>query len=126
MNLYGSHTQFYDKFNIHHNIAELLEYLWQVPSHHKAWIRVAQIHEKGVYVNFLNFLINDSILLLDESLNKIPELKTMETEMAEWEQRPSQERQEIFVNNILHCPCFEDKTFFKEGGNVMNINNINV
>ncbi|KVH92670.1 Ubiquitin conjugation factor E4, core [Cynara cardunculus var. scolymus] len=26
----GSHTQFYDKFNIRHNIAELLEYLWQI------------------------------------------------------------------------------------------------
>lgn len=93
----GSHTQFYDKFNIRHNIAELLEYLWQVPSHHNAWIKVAKIHEKGVYLNFLNFLINDSIFLLDESLNKIPELKTLEAEMAnsaEWEQRPPQERQE--------------------------------
>lgn len=93
----GSHTQFYDKFNIRHNIAELLEYLWQVPSHHNAWIKVAQTHEKGVYLNFLNFLINDSIFLLDESLNKIPELKTLEAEMAnsaEWEQRPPQERQE--------------------------------
>ncbi|XP_010497124.1 PREDICTED: probable ubiquitin conjugation factor E4 [Camelina sativa] len=36
----GSHTQFYDKFNIRHNIAELLEYLWQVPSHRNAWRRV--------------------------------------------------------------------------------------
>lgn len=93
----GSHTQFYDKFNIRHNIAELLEYLWQVPSHHNAWIKVAKMHEKGVYLNFLNFLINDSIFLLDESLNMIPELKTLEAEMAnsaEWEQRPPQERQE--------------------------------
>ena len=48
-------------------------------------------------MNFLNFLINDSIFLLDESLNKIPELKTLEAEMAnstEWERRPPQERQE--------------------------------
>ncbi|CAH1450793.1 unnamed protein product [Lactuca virosa] len=82
----GSHTQFYDKFNIRHNIAELLEYLWQVP--------IAKEEEKGVY---LNFLINDSIFLLDESLNKILELKELEAEMAnttEWEQRSAQERQE--------------------------------
>lgn len=48
-------------------------------------------------MNFLNFLINDSIYLLDESLNKILELKELEAEMsnaAEWEQRPAQERQE--------------------------------
>ncbi|KAL0450500.1 UNVERIFIED_CONTAM: putative ubiquitin conjugation factor E4 [Sesamum latifolium] len=83
----GSHTQFYDKFNIRHNIAELLEYLWQI----------AKEEEKGVYLNFLNFLINDSIYLLDESLNKILELKELEAEMSntvEWERRPAQERQE--------------------------------
>lgn len=93
----GSHTQFYDKFNIRHNIAELLEYLWQVPSHHNAWRQIAKEEEKGVYLNFLNFLINDSIYLLDESLNKILELKELEAEMsntAEWERRPAQERQE--------------------------------
>ncbi|KMT17300.1 hypothetical protein BVRB_2g039970 isoform A [Beta vulgaris subsp. vulgaris] len=93
----GSHTQFYDKFNIRHNIAELLEYLWQVPSHRNVWRQIAKEEEKGVYLNFLNFLINDSIYLLDESLNKILELKALEAEMSntvEWEQRPAQERQE--------------------------------
>ncbi|KAL8172346.1 hypothetical protein V2J09_024150 [Rumex salicifolius] len=93
----GSHTQFYDKFNIRHNIAELLEYLWQVPAHRNAWRHIAKAEEKGVYLNFLNFLINDSIFLLDESLNKILEIKELEAEMsntAEWERRPAQERQE--------------------------------
>ncbi|XP_073149096.1 probable ubiquitin conjugation factor E4 [Henckelia pumila] len=93
----GSHTQFYDKFNIRHNIAELLEYLWQVPSHRNVWRKIAKEEEKGVYLNFLNFLINDSIYLLDESLNKILEHKELEAEMsnaAEWERRPAQERQE--------------------------------
>lgn len=93
----GSHTQFYDKFNIRHNIAELLEYLWQVPAHRNAWTQIAKEEEKGVYLNFLNFLINDSIFLLDESLNKILEIKELEAEMsntAEWERRPAQERQE--------------------------------
>ncbi|XP_041002571.1 probable ubiquitin conjugation factor E4 [Juglans microcarpa x Juglans regia] len=93
----GAHNQFFDKFNIRHNIAELLEYLWQVPSHRNAWRKIAKEEEKGVYLTFLNFLINDSIYLLDESLNKILELKELEAEMSnttEWEQRPAQERQE--------------------------------
>ncbi|CAL9770215.1 unnamed protein product [Musa acuminata subsp. burmannicoides] len=93
----GSHTQFFDKFTIRHNIAELLEYLWDVPSHRNAWRQIAREEEKGVYLNFLNFLINDSIYLLDESLNKILELKEIEAEMAnsaEWERRPAQEREE--------------------------------
>ncbi|KAK4477585.1 hypothetical protein RD792_016820 [Penstemon davidsonii] len=93
----GSHTQFYDKFNIRHNIAELLEYLWQVPSHRNVWRKIAKEEEKGVYLNFLNFLINDSIYLLDESLNKILEHKELEAEMSntvEWERRTAEERQE--------------------------------
>jgi ubiquitin conjugation factor E4 B len=93
----GSHTQFYDKFNIRHNISELLEYLWLVPSHHNAWKKIAIMEEKGSYLKFLNLLINDSIFLLDESLKKIPELKAMEAEIEnsdEWNQRPPQERQE--------------------------------
>ncbi|XP_051214801.1 probable ubiquitin conjugation factor E4 [Lolium perenne] len=93
----GSHTQFFDKFNIRHNIAELLEYLWDVPSHRNAWRQIAKEEEKGVYLNFLNFLINDSIYLLDESLNKILELKEIEAEMANtvaWNSRPVQEREE--------------------------------
>lgn len=60
-------------------------------------LQIAKEEEKGVYLNFLNFLINDSIYLLDESLNKILELKELEAEMAnvlEWEQRPAQEREE--------------------------------
>ncbi|KAH7424550.1 hypothetical protein KP509_11G013400 [Ceratopteris richardii] len=93
----GSHTQFYDKFNIRHNISELLEYLWAVPSHRNAWKMVAVKEEKGFYLRFLNLLINDSIFLLDESLKLIPELKEMELEMSnasEWETRPAQERQD--------------------------------
>lgn len=59
--------------------------------------QIAKEEEKGVYLTFLNFLVNDSIYLLDESLNKILELKELEAEMSnttEWEQRPAQERQE--------------------------------
>ncbi|KAJ7976711.1 U-box domain-containing protein [Quillaja saponaria] len=33
--------------------------------------QIAKEEEKRVYLSFLNFLINDSIYLLDESLNKI-------------------------------------------------------
>jgi len=61
------------------------------------FFQIAKEEEKGVYLNFLNFLVNDSIYLLDESLKKILELKELEAEMSntvEWEQRPAQERQE--------------------------------
>lgn len=59
--------------------------------------QIAVKEEKGSYLKFLNLLINDSIFLLDESLKKIPELKEMETQLADttmWSRRPAAERQE--------------------------------
>lgn len=38
----NSHSQFYDKFDIRHKIAELLQYLWQIPGHHEAWLKIAK------------------------------------------------------------------------------------
>ncbi|KAM0885791.1 hypothetical protein ACQ4PT_030100 [Festuca glaucescens] len=110
----GSHTQFFDKFNIRHNIAELLEYLWDVPSHRNAWKQIAKQEEKCVYLNFLNFLINDSIYLLDESLNKIHELKEIEAEMANtvaWNSRPAKEREERLrvFHQSENVVCFDMK-----------------
>ncbi|RZC84736.1 hypothetical protein C5167_047521 [Papaver somniferum] len=59
-------------------------------------LRIAKKEEKGVYLNFLNFLVSESIFLLAESLNRILELKEIEKEMAntvEWERRSAQVRQ---------------------------------
>ncbi|KAG6476648.1 hypothetical protein ZIOFF_065893 [Zingiber officinale] len=87
-----------DKFTIRKNIYELLEYLWNIPSRLNAWKQIAR-EEKGMYLNFLNLLINDSMYLLDECLNKnISQLKKIKVEMAnsaEWEQRSVEERVEI-------------------------------
>ncbi|KAL6205243.1 hypothetical protein ACLB2K_022505 [Fragaria x ananassa] len=92
----GSHTRFYDKFSIRHSIAELLKYLWQVPSHRNVWRQVAKEEEKGIYLNFLNFLMNDSIYLLDEGFKTIIEHKQLEAEMntAAWSHVPEHERKE--------------------------------
>lgn len=76
------------------HICSAITWYWNFS--HIIW-QIAKEEEKGVYLNFLNFLINDSIYLLDESLNKILELKEIEAEMAntvEWERRPAQEREE--------------------------------
>ncbi|XP_042439691.1 probable ubiquitin conjugation factor E4 isoform X6 [Zingiber officinale] len=93
-----AHIQLSDKFTIRKNIYELLEYLWNIPSRLNAWKQIAR-EEKGMYLNFLNLLINDSMYLLDECLNKnISQLKKIKVEMAnsaEWEQRSVEERVEI-------------------------------
>jgi len=33
----GRHTEFYEKFNIRHNIGMILEYTWNIPLHREAW-----------------------------------------------------------------------------------------
>ncbi|KAI3902309.1 hypothetical protein MKW92_037205 [Papaver armeniacum] len=72
-------TQFSEKFYIRNEIAQHLKYLWREPSHLDAWKKFAK-EEKGVYLNFLNFLINDSIYLQDEGFNKIRKLQETEKE----------------------------------------------
>ncbi|XP_071696746.1 probable ubiquitin conjugation factor E4 [Rutidosis leptorrhynchoides] len=79
----GSHIQSDDSFNIRHNILDLLEYLWQIPVYQNAWKQISKDEEKGGYLNFLTFVINDSIFLLNESMNKVSELKTLEAEMSQ-------------------------------------------
>eukprot|EP00963_Diacronema_lutheri_P009923 scaffold938_cov334-Pavlova_lutheri.AAC.43 len=93
----GSHTQFYDKFNIRHNIGEILEYLWGVQAHRQEWCRVALEREGSFYLKFLNMLINDAIYLLDESVKKLPEVRQTLQAMsnsAAWQAQPARERDE--------------------------------
>ncbi|XP_042439689.1 probable ubiquitin conjugation factor E4 isoform X4 [Zingiber officinale] len=75
-----------------------LEITFGVPEVSEGVVLIAR-EEKGMYLNFLNLLINDSMYLLDECLNKnISQLKKIKVEMAnsaEWEQRSVEERVEI-------------------------------
>ena len=92
----GAANQFYDKFNIRHQIGEMCEYLWRVEDHRAAWSALAT-NDGAFYVRFLNMLINDAIWLLDESMKKLPELREHAAETADaqaWLARPARERQE--------------------------------
>ena len=92
----GAANQFYDKFNIRHQIGEMCEYLWRVENHRNAWSALAK-NDGAFYVRFLNMLINDAIWLLDESMKKLPELREHAADVADtqaWHARPARERQE--------------------------------
>ncbi|XP_026437122.1 probable ubiquitin conjugation factor E4 [Papaver somniferum] len=91
-------TQFLEKFFIRNQITQLLKYVWEEPSHLDAWKKFAKEEEKGVYLNFLNFLINDSIYLQDEGLNKIRKLKEMDKQrkmVKEREDRTDESHSEV-------------------------------
>ncbi|XP_026430496.1 probable ubiquitin conjugation factor E4 [Papaver somniferum] len=95
-------TQFSEKFYIRNEITQHLKYLWGEPSHLDAWKKFAKEEEKGVYLNFLNFLINDSIYLQDEGFNKIRELKEKEKEgkVHPWEENEVREYIRLALEDI--------------------------
>ena len=92
----GGANQFYDKFNIRHQIGEMCEYLWRIEAHQNEWSLLA-LNDSVFYVRFLNMLINDAIWLLDESMKKLPELREFQALLnvqEQWMQRTPQDRQE--------------------------------
>ncbi|KAK9804240.1 hypothetical protein WJX72_002942 [[Myrmecia] bisecta] len=75
---------FFAKFTIRYQIGEILKYLWGVPAHRAVWKQVAQESGgRGLYLQFCNFLVNDSIYLLDESMKMLPEVGAIEKQMAD-------------------------------------------
>ncbi|ORY88496.1 ubiquitin elongating factor core-domain-containing protein [Leucosporidium creatinivorum] len=91
----GSHTQFYDKFNIRYYITQIFKMVWSNPSHREA-LRLESLHLDR-YVRFVNLLMNDTTYLLDDALmhlGKISEIQRAMDDKAAWESRPATERQE--------------------------------
>ncbi|TNY19299.1 ubiquitin elongating factor core-domain-containing protein [Rhodotorula diobovata] len=92
----GSHTQFYDKFNIRYYITQLFKLVWINPTHRESLKRESQVNFDR-YVRFVNLLMNDTTYLLDdalEHLSKIVDLQRAMADTAAWEARPATERQE--------------------------------
>lgn len=94
----GRHTQFYEKFYMRAYIQEVLEYVWNIQEHNDSWKAIAaKDGGRGLYLQFTNMLVNDSIFLLDESLKKLEEIKEIETLMGqteEWNRLTAEEQQE--------------------------------
>ncbi|BGP03526.1 E4 ubiquitin-protein ligase UFD2 [Rhodotorula toruloides] len=92
----GSHTQFYDKFNIRYYITQLFKLVWSNPTHREALKRESQVNFDR-YVRFVNLLMNDTTYLLDDALvhlGKIGELQRAMDDQSAWEALPASERQE--------------------------------
>ena len=77
----GSHTGTYDKYEYRHEMALVLEYLWQQPVYKGTMISFARDTNK--FVRFVNMLINDSIYSMNEALTKLKGIKDVQAEMAD-------------------------------------------
>lgn len=91
----GSHTQFYDKFNIRFHLSQVFQAIWDTPEHKRQLHGEAREHQSG-FVVFINRLMNDVTFLLEDALDKLTELHTKQVEMQapEWASRSAEERHE--------------------------------
>ncbi|GAA5939856.1 ubiquitin-ubiquitin ligase UFD2 [Sporobolomyces koalae] len=91
----GSHTQFYDKFNIRYYITQLFKLIWDNPTHRESLRRESLNLDR--YVRFVNLLMNDTTYLIDDALShleKITEMQRMMDDESSWTRLPANERQE--------------------------------
>ncbi|GAA5905285.1 hypothetical protein JCM6882_003736 [Rhodosporidiobolus microsporus] len=92
----GSHTQFYDKFNIRYYITQLFKLVWTNPTHREALKRESQTNFDR-YVRFVNLLMNDTTYLLDDALihlQKIVDIQRLQDDTASWDALSPQDKQE--------------------------------
>ena len=90
----GASSQFYDKFNIRYYISQILKNIWNNALHKKTM--KAEAEKRTEHVRFINLIINDTTYLLDESLSKLTEIRSIQHEMDDpsWASKPMQQRQE--------------------------------
>lgn len=85
----GSHTQFWDKFNIRHRLSRIFSHLWTSPIHRRVMIQESQDSRK--FIQFADHILNDGTFLLDEALLRLEEIHSMEKERAQPETWNAQE-----------------------------------
>ncbi|XP_044734743.1 ubiquitin conjugation factor E4 A [Chrysoperla carnea] len=103
----GQSVQFEQKFNYRRPMYIIMDYLWELDNHKKAFMALAKEAEQNMeavtpptYLRFINLLMNDAVFLLDESLTNMAQIRTLETARTngEWEQLSANEREQ----NMAH------------------------
>lgn len=106
----GQSVQFEQKFNYRRPMYAIMEYLWQMDEQKERFQELAREAERDMeavdpplFLRFINLLINDAIFLLDESLNNLQQIRTLQEAEASgaWAQMSTQEQQQQ-RNNMRH------------------------
>lgn len=115
------HNQFYEKFATRQQIGEILIHLWGMPQHRAAWRQLAADRQK-LNVQFIHVLLNDSQFLLQEALNKLPqvqETERLQADAAAWAALPAEERREREA--ALHQAQGQLKYYFRQSSVVIKL-----
>lgn len=106
----GQSVQFEQKFNYRRPMYAIMEYLWKSEEQKQCFKSLAaeadndmEAVDPPLFLRFINLLINDAIYLLDESLNNLQQIRTLQEaeDAGEWNNLSGQERQQN-MGNLRH------------------------
>lgn len=76
----GTHTQFYDKFNIRYEIFQVIKCIWPNPVYRDNLATEARVN-LDFFVRFVNLLLNDVTYVLDESFTAFKQIHELSKEL---------------------------------------------
>ncbi|KAH6674589.1 ubiquitin elongating factor core-domain-containing protein [Halenospora varia] len=76
----GTHTQFYDKFNIRFEIFQVIKCIWDNDVYKQKLAQESKTNTE-FFLRFVNLLLNDVTYVLDEALTKFPKIHDLEREL---------------------------------------------
>ncbi|KAF2431845.1 putative ubiquitin fusion degradation protein UfdB [Tothia fuscella] len=95
----GSHTQFYDKFNIRYEIFQVIRCIWTNPDYRDKLLVESKINTT-FFVQFVNLTLNDVTFLLDESFTAFKKIRGLQEELegdaaATMDEKTREEKQQL-------------------------------
>jgi ubiquitin conjugation factor E4 B len=78
----GTHTQFYDKFNIRYEIFQVIRCVWPNQIYRNNLDTESKVNQ-DFFVRFVNLTLNDVTFLLDESFGAFRQIHTLQEELKE-------------------------------------------
>lgn len=76
----GTHTQFFDKFNIRYEIFQVIKRIWVNTVYRENLAKEANVNT-DFFVQFVNMITNDATFVLDESLTSLQKIHELSREV---------------------------------------------
>ncbi|GAB7361463.1 hypothetical protein MBLNU230_g1519t1 [Neophaeotheca triangularis] len=89
----GTHTQFYDKFNIRYEIFMVIKCIWPNTMYRDNLAKEARVNT-DFFVQFVNMLVNDATFVLDEALSSFVKIHDLTKELSDANRMPGSLREE--------------------------------
>lgn len=100
----GTHTQFFDKFNIRFEIFQVIKRIWINTVYRENLAKEAKVNTE-FFVQFVNMITNDATFVLDESLSSLQKINELTKEvndtalMQGLSEEQRKEKQELLDDN---------------------------